>query len=325
MAEPIKIGSFNMYKFSYQRNKENNKNFEKIAEIICGEDFDILAMQEVFIEAVIRDHLMKQLGPQWEYTWKQPISRSKQAAEGYAYLWKKNKFQLASGRKKDEDGGIRGANKIFEPRIYNEYSADPMLTNGRLARDPFYIRLESLHGWYEIRLINAHIMFSESKENEDEYGISISDAEKRRREFEALADIYCKVADKQYRSARPCYTFLLGDYNLNLKRDWTKSPYLQEHISKQENRRAVKDIITVQDQLTTLKGHTRAEPDKPARGFANNYDHFSFDALRFEGMQMPVCSRIDTVRRYLKDDFEAHKIQVSDHIPICLHFSFDHP
>lgn len=78
----------------------------------------------------------------------------------------------------------------------------------------------------------------------------------------------------------------------------------------------------MQDQLTTLKNRSQQKPDDPVRGFSNNYDHFSFDELRFEGMQLPVCTRIDTVRKYCNDDFELHRKDISDHIPICLNFSF---
>lgn len=319
MGVPIKIGSFNMYKFSYRSDKEIKKNIKTIVDIIEKENFDILAMQEVFSADAIENLLMPQLGKKaWDSCWDQPKSNSIQANEGYAFLWKKNKFRLATDMGKGADPTFAKP-KDFMPRIYHQYRKDPLLIGGRLARDPFYIRLESINGWYEIRLINTHIMFSARKGSEeilDSRVSDISEAEKRRREFEALVNIYCKLEDKRYRSNRPAYTFLLGDYNLNLNRPWTSSPYLNELIEKDG-----KQIITVQDQLTTLKRPSHKEPDKPVCEFSRNYDHATFNRLRFNGMQLPVPSCIDTVKKYCSGDFELHRKEVSDHIPICLSFS----
>lgn len=324
MPDPIKIGSFNMYKFSYQSDKDIKKNLEKIVNIIRNEGFSILAMQEVFSEGAVK-RLMMDLGTDWTYQWAQPNSNSssRQVAEGYAYLWKKSEFRMATGQQSEDDTSP-GASKVYDPRIFLQYPKDPILTEGKLARDPFYIRLESLFGWYEIRLINTHIMFSDRIGSENETEVSAPAAEKRRQELEALIHIYSRLSSKLYRSRRPFYTFLLGDYNLNLKRKDTNPPYLYNEVVEEcENGRVLKRIITVQDQLTTLKDRSRKEPDKPARGFANNYDHFTFDELRFTGMQLPICARIDTVRKYCGDDFELHRKEISDHIPICLSLSLN--
>ena len=324
MPDPVKIASFNMYKFSYRRDKEIRKNLSKIADIICGEGFSIVAMQEALNEGAVQQ-LMLCLGPTWEYKWDHPISghSAPQAAEGYAYLWKKSEFRLATGRKSEEDT-TSGARKTYDPRIFHQYPRDPILTYGRLARDPFYIRLESLFGWYEIRLINTHIMFSNRAGAEDEAGVSASNVQKRRQELAALIHIYSRLSVEQYRSRRPSYTFLLGDYNLNLKREWIKPPYLTDEVVEEfENGRLLKKIVTVQDKLTTLKSRSVNEPGKPAQGFANNYDHFTFDELRFTGMQHPICDRIDSVQKYCDGDFELHRKEISDHVPICLSFSLN--
>ena len=321
-ALPVKIGSFNMCKFSNQSDGEVRKNLDKIVEIIRRENFDILAMQEVFNKGAA-EQLSRLLGTDWTYAWEAPKSnyRSAQISEGYAYFWKKSRFQLATGRRSKDDTSP-GAGRVFDPRIHRQYPRDPILMDGRLARDPFYIRLESLQGWYEIRLINTHIIFSGPQKTDGGIAVSASDAGKRQRELEALINIYCKISDKAYRSCRPFYTFLLGDYNLNLNRPWTTPPYLQETVEKLENGHLLKRIVTKQDQLTTLKARSPKEPDKPARDFSNNYDHFTFDELRFEGMQLPVCTRIDTVYGYCNNDFELHRKEISDHVPICLTFSF---
>ena len=84
---------------------------------------------------------------------------------------------------------------------------------------------------------------------------------------------------------------------------------------------------TVQDQLSTLKGRSKLEPDKPARGYANNYDHFTFDEVRMSEFK-PIANAVDAVNKYcLKkcktDDekehvYEIYKRSVSDHLPISL-------
>ena len=52
------------------------------------------------------------------------------------------------------------------------------------------------------------------------------------------------------------------------------------------NGKVTKRIVTVQESLTTLKGKSHNAPDEPIREFANNYDHFTFDAIRFENTRL---------------------------------------
>lgn len=96
-----RIGSMNMYKFNYRSDSEISKNYQIIADLIVREQFDILAMQEVFNEGCILT-LKRYLGPNWAYVWAQPKSKFVQAAEGYAFLWDTRKFRLATGEKKDK-------------------------------------------------------------------------------------------------------------------------------------------------------------------------------------------------------------------------------
>lgn len=314
-----KIGSFNMYKFSYQHDKEISKNYAILADLILTERFDILALQEVFNEGAIR-MLVNRLGADWDFVWAQPISKSVQAQEGYAFVWNTRRFRLATGLKKEEANIAEGernwrANKTFDPRIHDNYRNDRTVWHGGLVRDPLYARFESIQGWFEIRLINTHIMFSSGKDFDD---ATVSDAIKRQRELDLLIEIYKELADKQYRSTRPAYTFLLGDYNLNLPASGAKGPYIvPAPETTDRNGKVTKRIVTVQESLTTLKGKSHNAPDEPIREFANNYDHFTFDAIRFEKTRL-YCDRIDSVHKYCGGDFEKHKKEVSDHIPIYI-------
>lgn len=314
----IKIGSFNMFKFSqYRSDKENKKDLDKIADIIKGEDFDIVALQEVFSEGAIEE-IRKRLGSYWHCAWKAPNAKSAKAAEGYGYLWNSRRFRPATGLKieerriaKEDRNGY--ARKVFDPAVQNRW-------HGHLLRDPLYARFESVHGWYEIRLINTHIVYSaKSKEDapcEQEY--SKSDALVRQQELDRLLDIYRTVEDKVYRSSRPCYTVMLGDYNLNLKSSGARGPYLEPVSEKRErNGQIQKRIITIQDELTTLKAKSRTAPDESIMEFANNYDHFSYDEIRFNGIKVDY-GRVNTVEKYCNSDFEQHRREISDHVPIYL-------
>ncbi len=314
----IKIGSFNMYKFSNETNKEISKDITKIVQII--KKFDIIALQEVYNENAITN-IKKQLGSGWDYRWAAPVSKSVQAAEGYAFIWNNTKFKLATGLKKEEeilnfDTLPLQAKKEYDARIESNYRLDKMLYQGRLVRDPMYIRLESLQSWFEIRLINTHIMFSDTS---NELNVSVSDSLKRKREFKILTDIYRELADKQYRNGRPAYTFLLGDYNLNLPSSQAKSPYVEEIMQHKERNGRVRNIITIQNQLTTLKMNFDALEDETY--FANNYDHFTYDD-RLNKAKIQVFS-FNTVAKYCNDKPEIHRKEISDHIPICLELNLN--
>ena len=134
----------------------------------------------------------------------------------------------------------------------------------------------------------------------------------RRNEFDVLTKaIYAKESDKRYGNNRPAYTILLGDYNLNLPSSMAKSPYLIEafEISDGDTK---KIITTVQHELSTLKKKDREEGI-----FANNYDHFTYDVERFNGVVVS-CNCINTVEKYCDGNAEEYLKNISDHIPVSL-------
>lgn len=308
----IKIGSLNMYKCNYRSDDEIRKDFGKISHLIAHENFDILALQEVLNEGSVA-RLAFHLGSQWKYVWASPKTNTQsiQQAEGYAYIWNNQRFRLATGqtRESHENDNATTQTRAHRPTIQNNYNELPGARK-RLARDPLYARFESIYGWYELRLINTHIMFSASSSEED---ISSSDTSLRQKEFETLTDIYRQISDKVYKSCRPSYTILLGDYNLNLKHNLNKSPYVAERFPI-EGVRASKCILTIQDMLTTINRNND--------GYSNNYDHFSFDEIRFDkGGVKYTYSRIDSVNQYWSGDFAGHKKELSDHVPIVMNIS----
>lgn len=306
-----KLGSFNMYKFqAYRSDNEIRKDLDAIANIICNERFDIVAMQEIYSETAM-NLILRRLGSKWEGAWGQPNSHSASAAEGYAFIWNTDRIELsesitASGR------------RVYKPRIYNQYRIDRKNGQRELVRNPFYGRFKPKNENFEIRILNAHIVFSVNNNLEKNETLQmVTSYEARRNELNILIkSIFAKENVWRYGTNLTAYTILMGDYNLSLKRPWTAPPYLQEEIEIEDGRYSYK-VRTVQDQLTTLKSRSRLNPNEVVRGYANNYDHFSYDDDRFQDLH-PQILKVDSVRKYCADDFERHRKEISDHVPISI-------
>lgn len=297
-----------MYKFNLRSDIEISKDFNMLARIIKDASFDIVAMQEALSETAVKE-LIKILGSSWDYSWEAPRSVNSIAAEGYAYIWNKNKFSLIS-----PSDSITENKYIKNPRIYNDYNTKL----GKLVRNPYYARFKPKLGYFELRLINTHITFSSSTDDDT---ISGSDLIMRRREFEILLDIYRKLSE-ECNNSRPHYTLLLGDYNLNLKR--FKSQYTIDEFSTITDRNGENKIIrTVQEELSTLK---KNEPDEPSQNeddyLSSNYDHFSYDIFKFKDITIE-SHRINTLSMYYNNNIKEHKRKVSDHLPIYASLDFN--
>ena len=310
-----RIGSFNMKNFgAYPK-----RDFEKIAQIIRDEKMDVVAFQEILSEGKGVRSLLEQAVKfelyNWGFCWASPresLDASKMVemiindsrGEGYAYIWNKQKFNLA-------EFTAMGKAKIFEPRIINSVSNDVPINCTFFARTPYYIRLQPRYGgFFELRLINIHIYYGNN---------SPSEVEKRRIEYETLVqDIYPNISQKRYGNFRPAYTIAMGDYNLNIFRPNVSTQaknYLTE-VFDYENGRQICHIITMQDQLTTLKDTSRSEAESEG-GYANNYDHFTYspELSHFAGV---TCQAVDAVEKYCEGDFEYYRKNISDHVPIVM-------
>ncbi|MDD3141619.1 MAG: hypothetical protein PHX08_22015 [Lachnospiraceae bacterium] len=314
----IRIGSLNMCNFNFRSEGCNKKNFIRIANIISSEQFDIVALQEVLSEQAL-NVLLKALGSNWDKAWMKPNKSSSYASKGFAFIWNKKKIHPVTTKK---SYGVR----VFEPEIINQYRLNRSVGQQELARNPYYARFttDGLPGgaFFEIRLINVHIMFKK--------GVTVvsdlNDSRMRNNEYNVLMEaIYPKISDRCYGNFMPAYTVILGDYNMNLKRDWTvgqgrSSVYIDNEVIFISDGNETKQIKTVQDELTTLKDPQNQENEtdnNPLRGYANNYDHFSYDVIRFSNANVSY-RRVDAVRKYFNDNFEEYRREVSDHIPIAI-------
>lgn len=333
------IGSFNMCKFARQSGSETKKSYDVIARIICDAKFDIVAMQEVFNKEAVRElvYVLNRKSPSsWDYAWEEPKKTiNKQAREGYAFVWRKDRLDKVSVRL--DNGSVR----IFEPRILNQYKKSLVkLGKGALIRNPYYGRFAPRNAsgesyGFELRLINTHIMYSSSVVD-SEYS-SYSDVLMRKREYSLLSHVVLtKIDSKQYGTEEEdncgvkthlnAYTFLLGDYNLNLRSVHEKNPApfipiceeieeLADFFDLEEHK-----IVTIQDEKTTFhrKGENINENDNiqsldvnddsvvgsavetlktsEKSIYKSNYDHFTFDQKRIQRYTtIPEAHRINAV------------------------------
>lgn len=290
-----KIGSFNCLKLG----QNSNKDFDAFYKIITKEKFDIIALQEIS-NAKALDLLLRHLpGGKWKGTCDYFVG-------DYAFIWNSERVCLA----KNEDSS-NNVSRIYQPRIYKQYKVDKLAGQKDLKRDPYFARFYPIGGgapFIEIRIINCHVRFSGDDEGNS---LNLSAVNQRKNEIEVLTKaIYAKESDKRYGTNRPAYTILLGDYNLNLPASG-KYPILNEIFEINENGN-VKRIKTMQSQLTTIKSKLDEETQ-----FSNNYDHFTYDELRFEDTNVE-CSRVNAVEKYYDGDYEKYRKNVSDHVPVML-------
>lgn len=297
-----KIGSFNCLNFGMGASKD----IHKFADIILKEHFDIIALQEIKGQNAL-NRILALLPAYWE-----GVADSDCNVNDYAFLWNVRRFELSNAYE-------MGISRRYAPRIYKQYRIDRKSGQRDLIREPFYARFFPTGGaapYIEIRLINTHIRFSKGKEMDEDTPGAIA---MRRNEYDVLTKaIYAKEADKRYGNNRPAYTILLGDYNLNLPSSAAKAPYLIESFEIEDGQNT-KIITTVQNGLSTLTKSTENE-EKENGIFANNYDHFTYDAKRF-GNIIISCKQINTVEKYCDGDKEQHAKDISDHIPVEMNIS----
>ncbi|OQB13423.1 MAG: hypothetical protein BWY15_01720 [Firmicutes bacterium ADurb.Bin193] len=300
-----KIGSFNCLNYNGL-----NKKPDTYCKIIKKEQFDIVALQEIKRKEAI-DQMLKLLGPDWTGEFDSDFR-----ANDYAFLWNTKRFHLTSA---ETASGIREN----RPRIYKQYKIDRSNLQTNLVREPYFARFTPSGliggGWFEIRILNAHVRFSKGK-NSDEMLLP-GEIAMRQNEVDVLSKtIYAKEADKIYGNNMPAYTILLGDYNLNKKDSDANSPYIRDEVIEIIDGDRMKRIVTLQSSLTTLSKASEDGSTENKKMLSNNYDHVTFDEIRYRGIESSVYV-IDAVTKYCGGDYAKYKKEVSDHLPICITFN----
>ena len=255
----------------------------KIAEIILAESFDIVALQEVKRQEPI-DFLLRRL-PGWEGS------------------YGKSQSDSDYGRGQDSEGGGLGFAYLWNAKRMRECSKDgqpEIITrfSGNITRKPYYGRFtpSGLGGpFFEFRLINIHLW----------HGVSYCAGTPRRlQEFELVTkEIYSYLSNRRYGDYMPALTVVLGDYNFS-------AVFCQGY----QNDTAKYFIKTVQEKETTIS--------KDNARHVNDYDHFSYDERRFAATEV-IYDRVDSVSKYLGNDFEKHWKDVSDHVPIKIELNIN--
>lgn len=319
------IGSFNVHNLS-QRNCDNERA-QAIAQIIKQSGMDLVALQEVLDDAVLKKIISNLPYGRWETTKKIEPKLLKNAeiiakdlrGEGYAFIWNKTRI-------KKVETIVNGAKRVYEPTIYYQYKIDKNAGQKELVRNPLYGRFtpNGLGGGnFEIRIICTHIRFNGIKEADDPGFLVL-----RQNELDVLSKaLYPKIADRIYGNMMPSYTILLGDYNMNLESSAANTAYIKNSkFDLKDGPNNIKTIVTVQDQLTTLKRRQEETKSPINTGYlANNYDHFTYDSRRLDSIN-PRVQNVDVIGNigchsiyYLNP--EKYLKEVSDHLPIIIKLS----
>ncbi len=313
--------------------KNKERDLKTIADIIRGEHFDVVALQEVLSEGKAfwlnnKEHIKKSIimelggSSTWGFEWAHAGGNDPRQ-EGYAFIWNKRRIELS----KTEVTTPFKKERVFKPRMLE-------LNRKDLSRQPYYGRFTAKATNVEFRLICVHTYFG----NDDRKARSF-----RQSELNALLEeIYPQIADKRYGNPNVSYTILLGDYNAELlvletmpwlmssDRGFAKQPAIMNTDlngvveSKKYKGRKIK---TVQYEPTTLKKKVNDNnvDEFAGSGFACSYDHFSFEEEKFNNALIRVKRIRKAVTHYCKiqngdydTNFEKYYKTVSDHIPIAM-------
>ena len=306
------LGSFNLRDFNFSNksmdgtNEDLNRDFQKIAQIISEEKFDVVALQEINAETPLKfltdvlNRSSKNYFREYAYAFgaNMPQQKYSRDPERYGFIWNAKRLRLINTRKGINPGYYENAGALG------------------LIRPPYYARFTArgMQGGtnFELRIINTHIKDATREEE-------------RIKEFDVLVkQILPRICDHQELSVEgevmPSYTFLMGDYNLALNKS-ERSIYKIDTITKTTYTGRNRSYRTVQEEKTTLKmpnGQFYIE-----ECYANNYDHFTYETdLDYKLVLTP--QRVEVLSKYFYqkdsavDKLSEYRKKVSDHVPIKL-------
>lgn len=305
------IGSFNLRDFNFSNTSAGSvseklkRNFEKIAEIIITEKFDVVALQEINAPLPL-EYLTRILNryktPFREYDCRfgadMPTQQGAKDPERYGFIWNTRRLRLIKPGRGTNPGYYEnaGAISLIRPPYYARFTARGMLGGAN----------------FELRIVNTHIRDAAREEE-------------RIREFDVLVrQVLPRICDHQEISedgeVMPAYTFLMGDYNLALNKS-ERSIYKIETVTTTNYTGKNRRYRTVQDRPTTLKLPNAQRSVEDC--YANNYDHFTYE-IDLDTKLTLVSQRIEALDKYyLNIDEPAQKLkeyraEISDHVPIKL-------
>lgn len=309
------IGSFNIRDFNFANtsadgsNEKIKRNFEKIAEIIIKEKFDVIALQEINaslpLEYLIRI-LNRHRTPTREYDYRfgtnMPMRQGARDPERYGFIWNTKRLYLIKPRRGTNPGYYEsaGALGLIRPPYYARFSARGMIGGSN----------------FELRIVNTHIRDAAREED-------------RINEFNILVkQVLPRICDHQEISHNgeimPSYTFLVGDYNLALNKS-ERSIYKIETVTTTNYTGKKRGYRTVQEKATSLKIPNNQQNIEEC--YANNYDHFTYET-ELDRKLILVPQRIEALSKYYPNvgapvgKLKEYRAEVSDHVPIRLIVDF---
>ena len=312
------VGSFNLRDFNFSNkstdgaNEKIKRDFNKIAEIILKEKFDVIALQEVNAEvplkrlvSILNMHKNITREYSWDFGENMPFQNGSHDPERYGFIWNVKRLRLLK---------TRGRN----PGYYQNAGAVALIRPPYLARFTARGLLGGCN--FELRLVNTHI----------KYGNSIAD---RVVEFNILVQqILPRICDFQQVSDEgeimPSYTFLLGDYNLELNRS-ERTIYKIEEVTSTSYTGKLRNYLTTQKEMTSLKIPNNQTSIEDC--YANNYDHFSYEVGGSNGLDSKlilVPQRVEALSKYFfegsgpENKLKQYREKVSDHVPIKMIVDF---
>ena len=327
-----KIGSFNLMNFSGESGKkrDDEKASKHFAEIIKKEKFDIITLQEIRTPGALAS-IIKNLGSEYDgihsTTLKNEVNASCfNPSDEYAFIWEKEKisfvndpqfyrklyetvssswesyFSFQINEMANNPDSVDEETKKIIPSCIDLHSIEELSKFMRqLIRPPLICAFRPSGFWknlfWELRIINTHVLFGKC---------SLTGS--RLEELSLIkGKLHTSVNTMRTGDFRSVYTLIAGDYNLNIS--------LANSIGKNaswENH----NMLTVQANKTTLKQTDPMMESVKAQSaedkyYSENYDHFSYDANRVSGIAR-------NVQRIGFENFEVHRNEISDHVPISL-------
>ena len=302
------IGSFNMRDLNYANQAKGGeklkRDFEKIAEIIAKEDFDVVGLQEINSESAL-NYLISVLNRKYrdsrhnfQCVFGNGMPTHSHDPERYGFLWNEKRLRLVNVKRGMNPGYYinAGGAGVIRPPYYGRFTARGMLGGSN----------------FELRLVNIHIK-------------DASHEEEKIQEFNVLLkQVLPRICDHQEVSEEgelmPAYTFLLGDYNICLNKG-PRAIFRIDKVTATSFTGKKRYFLTVQEDLTSLRqvgNQTSIE-----ECYANNYDHFTYeDELGFK-LKLKT-QRVEALSKYFSAEdgavakLKSYREKVSDHVPISM-------
>lgn len=309
------IGSFNLRDFNFANmsadgtQEKLKRNFEKIAQIIVNENFDVIALQEInaslpleYLTRILNSHKTPIREYDFRFGTDMPRQPGSKDPERYGFIWNSKRLRLIKPRRGINPGYYEnaGALGLIRPPYYARFTARGMLGGSN----------------FELRIVNTHIRYG-------------SNEEERTREFNVLVkQILPRICDHQEISEdgeiMPAYTFLMGDYNLELNKS-ERSIYKIETVTTTNYTGKNRAYRTVQEKATTLK--LPNDQINIEDCYKENYDHFTYE-VNLDTKLVLVPQRVEPLSKYYFSEgqpaniLKAYRTEVSDHVPIKMSVDF---